>query len=167
MNKHILMESSSFNINFSNNSSPSNNGDTQGSAARQSSSHEEVSLLSSQHLQQTRDTPSFIRAHGWLLLLTCMGLSALVLSAVAVGLSVEHLRDIRTSVPGGSDASPTWQGIRKIAFGSCTAYDLRSQPVWTQVSFQALKLAATTLVCTEIASWRWVCAHMLCLSVVN
>jgi hypothetical protein len=65
-------------------------------------------------------------------------LTAILLSVVSLAVAVA-----KTAGPAGaaverqqqgSTAAAAWPQIRRIAFSSCTSYDLRQQPIWTQVS---------------------------------
>ena len=71
---------------------------------------------------------------------------ALLLSMMAIvwsALSYAQLQQTGPSVsPSGS--APTFRPISRIAFGSCTAHDLRPQPIWN------------TIVASQPDAWVWV-----------
>jgi hypothetical protein len=68
-----------------------------------------------------------------LLLLGLVGLLSLLLSIAALGASSVAASRSRSA---GTSATPpaSWGHIRRIAFGSCSSYDIRPQPIWTEVS---------------------------------
>jgi hypothetical protein len=77
------------------------------------------------HFNGQKDARSRKRTKLWLLILSAVASLSFVLSVVALSkLPKQH----HTAV-----APPTYKHVSKVAFGSCTAYDLRPQPIWTEV----------------------------------
>ena len=78
----------------------------------------------------------------WLIAVTVLGLMALTVSLAALATAaVSAGRTSRLDESSDSDntsstlqAEPEWNQIRRIAFSSCTSYDVRPQPIWTQAS---------------------------------
>jgi hypothetical protein len=76
-----------------------------------------------------------------LLLLAAVGLLSLILSIAALSVAVTANKSrIASSLTSESSSNAvfgdpeTLPDVTKVAFGSCTSYDLRPQPIWTQVS---------------------------------
>ena len=62
-----------------------------------------------------------------------MATSALAMASAAQAAS-QQARELvaLAAYEEGPPPAGGWQGIRRIAFGSCTSYDIRPQPIWTQ-----------------------------------
>eukprot|EP00877_Chromochloris_zofingiensis_P012778 jgi/Chrzof1/7754/Cz02g35160.t1 len=92
--------------------------------------------------EASREQSKQRRTRTWLLALTIATgiLAVIAMTAVALAASTQRLQDqllkqqqlVGGILAGGTQTNQGWQGIKKIAFGSCTAYDLRPQPIWTQ-----------------------------------
>ncbi|WIA30967.1 hypothetical protein OEZ86_001015 [Tetradesmus obliquus] len=69
----------------------------------------------------------------WMLVLT---LAALLLSVVSLAVSVAKTSGPAAAAAAGaqqqSRPAAAWPQIKRIAFSSCTSYDLRPQPIWTE-----------------------------------
>jgi len=76
----------------------------------------------------------------WLIAVTAVALLGLALGLAAVGTASVAVRRASTAGLRGEGSSvnaatrPGWDPISSIAFSSCTSYDVRPQPIWTEVS---------------------------------
>lgn len=104
-------------------------------------SNEDVWWNVSEKHQQAKD-----RNRLWLITVTVVATVGLVVGLAALGTSAVAARQSTlasrasgssSSATGGSTA-PTWGQIKRIAFSSCTSYDVRPQPIWTQASPDSL-----------------------------
>lgn len=71
-----------------------------------------------------------------LLFVTVAVVVCLVLSATALAIAVNSrtMQQARNNDHSGAGLrQQQWPNIRKLAFSSCTAYDMRPQPIWTEV----------------------------------
>jgi hypothetical protein len=71
-----------------------------------------------------------------LLFVTVAVVACLALSATALAISVSSKTMQQRSNSNNSGTAlrqHQWAVIRKLAFSSCTAYDMRPQPIWTEV----------------------------------
>lgn len=74
----------------------------------------------------------------WLISVTVLTLLGLTISLAALGTAAVVARRSTSAQPSSSSATsskpPGWDHIKKIAFSSCTSYDVRPQPIWTEAS---------------------------------
>lgn len=90
--------------------------------------------------QQAKD-----RTRKWLIAATAIAAAGLITAFVALGTAGVATRRSSASITDetstGSSSSSTdsrsWGHIRRIAFSSCTSYDVRPQPIWTQASLSS------------------------------
>jgi hypothetical protein len=97
--------------------------------------------------QQAKD-----RNRLWLITATVVAAVGLVVGLAALGTSAVAARQstLASRASGSSSSSsatggfsaPGWGQIKRIAFSSCTSYDVRPQPIWTQASSDSLKLSS-------------------------
>eukprot|EP00879_Flechtneria_rotunda_P012305 GHRR01012852.1.p1 GENE.GHRR01012852.1~~GHRR01012852.1.p1 ORF type:complete len:325 (+),score=82.73 GHRR01012852.1:519-1493(+) len=87
-------------------------------------------FLSTSNRQQQQQK----RIKNLLIALVVFAVVALLLSVAALGTaSSAHYKALHASEPSNAVVRPpNWPNIEKLAFGSCTSYDLRPQPIWTQ-----------------------------------
>ncbi len=74
----------------------------------------------------------------WLTALSalCVLLFALAVSALTAASAARREAQVAMQLAASQrpqQAQASWNGISRIAFGSCTSYDIRPQPVWTEV----------------------------------
>lgn len=97
--------------------------------------------------QQAKD-----RTRKWLIAATAIAAAGLITAFVALGTAGVATRRSSASIndetsTGSSSSSkdsrsPGWGHIRRIAFSSCTSYDVRPQPIWTQASLSSAEPAS-------------------------
>jgi hypothetical protein len=94
----------------------------------------ELQLLTEHSDLYSQQTPAPIpqQVRTWLLALSGLLLLPVALSIAALALSATQLRHASSSSSNGS-SPPGDSGTVRVAFGSCTAYDLRPQPIWIEV----------------------------------
>jgi DNA-binding transcriptional regulator YdaS (Cro superfamily) len=62
--------------------------------------------------------------------------TAALLSVVSLAIAVAKTGKPTAEAAGSAQAAgkaAAWPQIKRVAFGSCTSYDLRPQPIWTEV----------------------------------
>lgn len=104
-------------------------------------SNEDVWWNVSEKHQQAKD-----RNRLWLITATVVAAVGLVVGLAALATSAVGARQsaIASRASGSSSSSairgstPAWGQINRIAFSSCTSYDVRPQPIWTQASSDSL-----------------------------
>jgi hypothetical protein len=82
------------------------------------------------------------KQRAWLIAVTVLAAVGLTVALAALGTAAGTARQVNKSIGKASTSgsssdtgSSSWQQIQKIAFSSCTSYDVRPQPIWTQVSW--------------------------------
>lgn len=83
------------------------------------------------------------RQRAWLIAVTVLAAVGLTVALAAFGTAAGTARQANNSSGGGNRGSSSdtgtsgWRQIRRVAFSSCTSYDVRPQPIWTQVRWSS------------------------------
>jgi hypothetical protein len=95
----------------------------------------ELQLLNEHSDLYGHQTPAPIpqQVRSWLLALSGLLLLPIALSIAALALSAAQFKQASSSSGNNSSSAPGDSSAVRVAFGSCTAYDLRPQPIWTEV----------------------------------
>lgn len=84
------------------------------------------------------------RQRAWLIAVTVLAAVGLTVALAALGTAAGMARQANSSSGGGNRGSSSdtgtsgWRPIRRVSFSSCTSYDVRPQPIWTQVSWSSV-----------------------------
>lgn len=87
-------------------------------------------------------TAKYTRQKIWLVVVTVLALAGVVIAviaAVTAEAAARRISSLSETTHGSSSSStvspsaPGWGHIKRLAYSSCTSYDVRPQPIWTEV----------------------------------
>lgn len=87
-------------------------------------------------------TAKYTRQKIWLVVVTVLALAGVVIAviaAVTAEAAARRISALSETTHGSSSSStvspsaPGWGHIKRLAYSSCTSYDVRPQPIWTEV----------------------------------
>lgn len=90
------------------------------------------------------------RQRAWLIAVTVLAAVGLTVAVAALGTAAGTAQQTNSNSGGGNHGSSSdtkssgWRQIQRLAFSSCTSYDVRPQPIWTQVSWSPVPLSVQT-----------------------
>lgn len=87
-----------------------------------------------------QQTDRHTRQSLWLIAVTVLALAGVVIASIAAVTAEAAARRISAAAlsggsSAGSETTPAagWGHIKRLAYSSCTSYDVRPQPIWTKV----------------------------------